>query len=228
MKIGVVVLGFSGLVSVASAAVAQEVPPARTGFQMDVRTGYSIPMGQTGLALSGPGTVATSSPVAMSDVTSAQVPFIVDIGGKVIPQLFLGGYFGLAFGGEAGLAKTACEMNGGACVSVGVHLGLEAQYHILPGGPTNPWLGYGFGFESLGVSSGQSNGDNDLTFGGLQFARLMGGVDFRLNRVFGVGPFVDLSFGRYSSVKSGSVSTDISPTVTHEWLTLGARFVFFP
>ncbi|MEO8904381.1 MAG: hypothetical protein ABI488_18610 [Polyangiaceae bacterium] len=223
MKSGVVVLGLSGLVSLASVAVAQEGPPARTGFQMDVRTGYSIPMGKTGLKIG-----ADSVPLVMSDFTSAQVPFIVDLGAKVIPQLFLGGYFGLAFGGEGGAMKSLCQANGGACVSVGVQLGLEAQYHFLPGGPTNPWLGYGFGFESLGVSLGQSGSDNTLTLGGVQFARLMGGVDFRLNRAFGVGPFVDFSLGRYSSVKAGSASADISPSRTHEWLTLGARFVFFP
>jgi hypothetical protein len=227
MKIGAVVVGLSSLVSFAGVAVAQEVPPARTGFQMDVRTGLSIPMGTTGVT----GVDAnTNAPVTlgMSDVSSTQVPFIVDIGAKVIPQLFLGGYFGLAFGGEAGRAKTACEANGGACISVGVHLGIEAQYHILPDASANPWLGYGIGFESLAVSGGSNNNNDTVSFGGVQFARLMGGLDFRLNRTFGVGPFVDLSFGRYSTFKAGSVSTDISPTATHEWLTLGARFVFFP
>jgi hypothetical protein len=227
MKIGVVVVGLSWLVPFAGVAVAQEVPPARTGFQMDVRTGYSIPMGQTGVGVFDANT-NTSTKLRMSDVTSTQIPFIVDIGAKVIPQLFLGGYFGLAFGGEAGQVKAQCEANGGACISVGVDIGIEAQYHFLPAGSVNPWIGDGIGFESLSVSSGESNSDNNVTLGGFQWGRLMTGVDFRLNRTFGVGPFVDLSFGNYSSIKTGSVSTDISPSSTHEWLTLGARFVFFP
>jgi hypothetical protein len=46
MKFGVVALGTVGLLGLSSAAFAQETPRARTGFQMDIRTGYSIPMGK--------------------------------------------------------------------------------------------------------------------------------------------------------------------------------------
>lgn len=225
MKIGVSVLGLCVVLGWVSAAAAEEVPPARTGFQLALRTGYSIPMGKTGFAV--PNLQTGSVGYGMSEVTTGQVPIIVDVGGKIIPQLFLGGYFGLAFGGEAGGAKAACEYNGGACISVSAYLGIEAQYHILPAGPVNPWLGYGIGVESLAVSEG-NNSNNNLSFGGFQFARLMGGVDFRVNRTFGVGPFVDLALGRYSSVSEGSRSVDINGGPGHQWLTLGVRFVFFP
>jgi hypothetical protein len=223
MKIGALVVGLSGFLSLAGVAGAQEVPRPHVGFQMDLRTGYSIPLGT---AVSSP-IVSDASSLKMSDLASGQVPFIIDIGAKVIPELFLGGYFGLGFGGEAGAVKAACDANGGGCVSVSIHLGVEAQYHILPGGSANPWLGYGIGFESLAVSQGGSGSDS-IGLGGFEFARFMGGVDFRVNRVFGVGPFVDLSLGRYSTVSANSVSTDLTSPVTHEWLTLGARFVFFP
>jgi hypothetical protein len=49
-----------------------------------------------------------------------------------------------------------------------------------------------------------------------------------VNRVFGVGPFLDLSFARYSTISQGSQSQDIPDPATHEWLTVGARFLFFP
>ncbi len=163
----------------------------------------------------------------MSDVTSGQVPFIVDIGAKPIPELFLGGYFGLAFGGEAGAQDQACTLNGGGCVSVGVMVGIEAQYQILPEAKADPWIGYGIGIESLAVSEGSSGGDS-AGLGGVQFARLSGGVDFRLSRTFGVGPFLDYSLGKYSSFSIGSNSQDIADRATHGWLTIGARFVFFP
>ena len=225
MRIGVSLLGLCGVLGWVGAAAAEEVPPARTGFQFALRTGYSIPMGKTGVALPNVQTGSTGS--GMSEVTTGQVPVIIDIGGKIIPQLFLGGYFGLAFGGEAGAAKAVCDYNGGACVSVSAYFGIEAQYHILPAGPVNPWLGYGAGFESLAVSEGNDS-NNNLSLGGFQFARLMGGVDFRVNRTFGVGPFVDLALGRYSSASEGSRSVDINGGSGHQWLTLGARFVFFP
>ncbi len=114
--------------------------------------------------------------VKLSDTVSGQVPILVDVGGKVIPQLFIGGYFGLAFGGAAGALKAACDLDNQACVSVDLNLGVEAQYHFLPDGSTNPWLGYGLGFESLAVSAGRgadANGnirDQTLGLGGFNFA----------------------------------------------------------
>jgi len=70
-----------------------------------------------------------------------------------------------------------------------------------------------------------------LDFGGLEFAHFMGGADFRISRVFGVGPFIDLSLGKFSKVSN---DTNFSSTsgdaqhATHAWIMLGARFVFLP
>jgi hypothetical protein len=219
MKIGALVLCSLGSLSFVAVASAQ-VPRARVGFQMDVRTGISVPLGNA------------EQGGKMSDLATNQVPIIMDIGGKVIPELFLGGYFGLGFGGAAGQTKAFCDVNGFTCVAVSVQLGIEAQYQILPAGRVDPWIGYGLGFESLAVSQG--NGNGSLGYSGFEFARIMAGVDFRVNRVFGVGPFFDLSMGQYSTISqtdtSGVASTNqnIAGTATHEWLTFGARFVFFP
>ncbi len=190
-----------------------ETPPPRVGFQMDIRTGYALPMG----------TFAEN--VKMSDIASGQVPFIVDIGGKVIPELFIGGYLGLAFGGAGGRQKDLCDNSDLDCTVFDIHFGAEAQYHILPGGPVNPWIGYGLGYESLGMSVSRNGTTTSSSVGGFEFARFMGGVDFRVTRVFGVGPFVDLSMATFSTASNGATITEKG---THEWLTLGVRFVFFP
>jgi hypothetical protein len=216
MKLGVLLLGISGLAALTTVAFADEPPRARVGFQMDMRTGYSLPMGHL------------AQGEKMSDLVSGQVPFVVDLGAKVIPELFLGGYFGLSFGGAGGATKAACDATGGSCTGIAVQLGIEAQYQIIPAGLADPWIGYGFGFESLALSETVGGTSNSLSYGGFEFARLSAGVDFRVNRVFGVGPFVDWSLGQYSTISQGSVSQDIPNTATHQWLTLGARFVFFP
>jgi hypothetical protein len=213
MKIGALVLCSLGSLCFVAVASAQ-VPRARVGFQMDVRTGVSVPLGNA------------QQGGKMSDLASNQVPILMDIGGKVIPELFLGGYFGLGFGGAAGQTKNYCDVNDFTCVAVSLHLGIEAQYQIIPAGRVDPWLGYGFGFESVAVSQG--NNSDDVGYAGFEFARIMAGVDFRVNRVFGVGPFFDLAMGQYSTISQGSVSQDITASATHEWLTFGARFVFFP
>ncbi len=109
-----------GLVGISSVALA-ETPPPRVGFQMDIRTGYALPMG----------TFAEN--VKMSDIASGQVPFIVDIGGKVIPELFIGGYLGLAFGREAGKRTFATIAIWTAPSSISISVRKRSN-HILPGG----------------------------------------------------------------------------------------------
>jgi hypothetical protein len=215
MKFGVVALGIIGLSGLSSIALAQ-APPPRTGFQMDIRTGYSVPMGKL------------AEGQKLSDTTSGQVPIIVDIGAKVIPELFVGGYLGLGFGGAGGATANSCDANGVDCVSVSLSLGIEAQYHILPAGQVNPWIGYGLGYQSLAMGASKGGVSSSISYGGFEFARLMGGVDFRVSRVFGVGPFVDLSMASYGRISNGDTSIDIPETAMHQWLTLGARFVFFP
>src|SRR6187401_1598668 len=124
-----------GLATAAQAAAA-EAPPARQGFQMAIRTGYAIPLG------SAAGNVNTSGDLAMSDFVTGQVPVIFDIGGKIGPDFFLGGYFGLGFGGPAGMQSAECDALNASCTALSLHIGIEGQYHIMPGEPVNPWVGY--------------------------------------------------------------------------------------
>lgn len=56
------------------------------------------------------------------------------------------------------------------------------------------------------------------------------GGDYHVTPSFGVGPFVALSLGQYSSAStsSGATSTsnDIPNKAMHEWLTFGLRGVY--
>jgi len=177
---------------------------------MALRTGYALPLGKA------------EEDLEMKDFASGQVPIFIEVGGKPIPHLFIGGYLGFGFGGPAGLLKEAC---GGRCSAASFRIGVEGQLHILPAGLANPWLGYGIGLESIAIGT---SGDDSVGLAGVELARFSAGVDFRLTKVFGVGPFVDFSMGNYSSISVGSLSADIERQAMHEWLTLGARFVFFP
>ena len=222
MKIGAIWVGcVVGLGYVGSARA--QTPAEHTGFQLALRTGLAIPFGEADKGES------------MSDITSVQVPLIVDIGGKPIPELFLGGYFGFGFGGAAGRLGDACSASGASCLSVSLRLGVEAQYHILPSAGVNPWIGYGIGYESVAISMSDNGESASISSAGLEFAHFMGGVDVRMTRVFGIGPFVDVALGKYSSVSSDSsnrssvtVDIDSSRRTTHGWVILGARMVFFP
>lgn len=190
---------------------------------MALRTGFSLPFGK----------VDGDSDAKMSDTVSGQVPLFIELGGKPIKQLFLGAYLGLGIGGVTGDLEDDCDQYDVDCLAFSAHLGAEVQYHILPHEDLNPWVGYGIGFESLSIAVTQGDEDGNLSFGGFQFARFMGGVDFRINRTLGIGPFVDFSLGQYSSYRVDAPAfpddeIDFDDKALHEWLTIGARFVFFP
>jgi hypothetical protein len=212
MKFGVIVLGTAGLSALSNLALAQ-APPPRVGFQMALRTGYSVPLG------------STQKDISLSSTVSGQMQFIYDLGAKPIPQLFLGGYVGTGLG-EGYDPAGVCKSPDADCSGRTIHLGVQAQYHILPGGWVNPWLGYGLGYELLTVETTQYGTSHSSTFTGFQFARFMGGADVRLSRIFGLGLFVDLAMGSYGS--GGANGAPIANTATHEWLTFGARFIVFP
>ena len=230
MKKAFCLLSIAACFAFATTAVAQEAPlspndapPPHVGFQLGLRTGYQVPMGKA--------TGASNS--EMSNTYAGQVPIFIEIGGKPMPSLFVGGYLGLGFGGAAGDFDATCKANGLSCSTFSVRFGAEILYYILPGEMADPWLGYGIGFESSGFTisaGGQSFSANES---GFEFAHLMGGVDFRVSRVFGIGPFVDLSMGEFSRyhadlLTGGIEEGDITNTATHEWLAFGARGVFFP
>ena len=197
-------------------------PPPHTGFQLAVRTGVAIPFGKLEDAKGG----------GMSDTFSPQVPFVLDIGGKPIPNLFIGAYLGLAFGGAGGNFADACERAKATCVGVGVRFGIEAQWHFLPDAKLDPWVGYGIGYAGEGAS-GQANGvTTSLTVAGPEYGHFSGGLDFRLNKTLGIGPMVDFGIGKYTRAKTEALGVaregDIGNTALHERLTLGVRMVVLP
>jgi len=122
------------------------------------------------------------------------------------------------------------------CNGLSLRFGGLVQYNIRPAATVNPWVGVAIGYE-IARSSG-TNGKNSVEnrLAGLELAHLMAGVDFRLGPLFGIGPFADFALGQYSTAETvqnagGRVTTlggDIADSALHEWVTLGARGVFFP
>ena len=212
------------LLGLAGVAQAGEPAPPRHGFQMAIRTGYTLPFGK----------FDAQPDDGLSNAFSGQVPIIFDIGGKIGSHVFLGGYFGFGFGGTGNLLRPACDSAGATCAAVTIRTGVEALYYFLPERLVDPWIGYGIGYE--GTGAGISVPDRpELTFvgRGIEFAHLLGGFDFRLSRTFGLGPFVDFSLGEYINahidVGTGeAVDGHIDSKAMHEWLSLGVRGVFFP
>jgi hypothetical protein len=206
-----------------------EPPPARRGFQMAFRTGVSFPIGS----------ISGADNDAMSRDFGAQVPLFVELGVKLHPMIFLGGYTALSLGAASSDFKTAqgCGQGGRSCLTSALRVGVEVQVHFQPDERIDPWAGYGIGLEAASASaSGGGTPEASESFTGIELARLAGGVDFRFTPLFGIGPYAELAFGTYSHAhvegyagqaqKTGD--SDIANTALHVWPTIGVRGVFFP
>jgi hypothetical protein len=213
------------------APAASAGPAARTGFQAAFRSGFSLPFGD-----------ATGAP---SDTLRRryawQIPIVVDLGAKVTPAIFVGGYLHVGFGSEGSDAQVEgyCDDNDSnlendvSCSVVTLRIGVEGHYHFQPDQKVNPWLGYGIGYEAAiqSLTDRQRGYSETNTSSGVTYAQLSGGVDFRA--LVGGGPFMELSLGRFTHAtveQNGRkvFSGDIEDRAFHAWLTMGLRLVVRP
>lgn len=175
----------------------------------------------------------------LSDISSGVFPFVIDIGLKLRRWLVGGLYLGYS-PGVVGGSLAACGAIG-SCSTASFRFGAQIQVHWLPGSRWNPWISYGAGFESLQLlidtdtSSGQTQQAFKLTFRGAELAHLSLGLDRRFTDVIGLGPFVSVSVGSFSSA-SGLVvggttvaaATQADERALHGWVTAGLRTTLFP
>jgi hypothetical protein len=202
-----------------------EAPDAHTGFQIALRTGFSVPTGS----------VSGAANSSMSTTFKTQIPLLADVGVKLTPNIFLGGLLGLSIGGAGNDYRNGngCpDIPARSCVATDFRIGAELQYHFQPDQRMNPWVGVGFGYESATASASGGGASSSLNVSGWELLKLSGGLDFRLSRTFGIGPWVGLDLGQYTRFHSevAGVPNDgsIQSTALHEWFSLGVRVVFFP
>lgn len=231
-------LAFVFLYSIASVASAQAGGGKPSGLALGLRLGYSIPMGKEG-AIVQPGTTNTSSD-NLSDDFKGRIPIWIDAGYRINPQLYVGAFFQYGFLSVNTDKNTACTQ-GIDCSAHDIQVGANLHYHILPDSSFDPWVGAGLGYEWISLSAkgtvivpgfGSLTADESILVKGFQFLNLQAGGDFKATPDFGVGPFISLSIGQYSSYSmtdnttSQSTSGDLQNKGMHEWLTFGVRGQF--
>jgi outer membrane protein W len=198
-----------------------------TGFEASLRVGYGIPLGD----------VEKNS--KLSDGIGGEVPLIIDIGYRVIPNLFVGLYGQYAFGWVSGVFSDACDASSQiSCSAHDMRLGVEGHFHFMPGEKLDPWVGLGIGYEWLGISASGRGAEASSTISGFEFVNLQAGLDIAVAEHFYVGPFVTLTIAQSSSVSvdcgSGQCGSqfegngDIKDKALHEWLLLGVRGAYAP
>jgi hypothetical protein len=99
----------------------------------------------------------------------------------------------------------------------------------------NPWIGYGLAYEIAwqNIDDHVARRTETSTVEGFQYGRLEGGLDIRLGKVVGFGPYLQVEIGRYTHQRtsvygSETYSGSIASTATHTWIGSGLRLVFFP
>jgi hypothetical protein len=172
-----------------------------------------------------------------------QIPFMLDIGAKFWPNLYLGVYMGFGIGSEGAddRVEDLCEDNDSdgenqiECSAATLRVGIEGRYYFAPAASLDPWLAYGIGIEAASqrIADHPRNRSEETTATGIEFARLGAGFDWRAGRVFGIGPLFEVAAGRYTNTRTEVNGQTvykgaIEEGAVHAWLTLGMRGVFFP
>jgi opacity protein-like surface antigen len=219
----------------ASPEPKRTAPPARRGFQMHVVPLTAITFPIYGDASELPG-----------DNLSARygwqwTPLELGLGAKVVDQIYLGAYLDLGVGGEGSDPHTEGRCEAGndidddvSCSSTTVHAGIEARYSFTPAESMSGFVGYGFGITSGSQTISDAGRYREVsTARGIDYARLSGGLDLRVSRGFGLGPYGMLMIGRYEHQRTEirnvvTFSGKIEDPTVHAWLQLGLRLVIFP
>jgi outer membrane protein W len=230
--IPVTVLAAALVAAAAGAATGAELPGP--GFEIGARAGYAFSAGNIGALPNG-------TDENLSTFVSGQLPLWLDVGYRITPALYLGGFFQYGFGFVNEDRQDGCRNANVSCSASDIRLGVMGRYHLSPAGPVLPWLGFGFGYEwgMFSVNVDQpliGNPDTESTWSGFEFANFQAGADYHLAPRVAVAPFVSVSIGQYQSVSNtttiGSTSTtaneDLAKKSLHEWILIGVRFAFMP
>jgi hypothetical protein len=99
-----------------------------------------LALGSSSRVSSSEASPSSSKSTQLSDVVGPQLTTTVDIGAKIIPSLFLGGYLGLNVGNAGGKLGDACAAAHRSCTSKTHRIGIQAQFHFMPDGKVKrPW-----------------------------------------------------------------------------------------
>ena len=165
------------------------------------------------------GSAVKGSP--MSEGVRSAIPLQLDAGYRILPFLAAGAYVAWA------PATVGSLCGGGTCSASMLRAGVQAEWRFPRMLGLDPWLGAGLGWESSQFKSRIGIDRLEVTRSGWEYLNLQLGANLPVKEKLSVGPFLQLSVGRYGSqtVKSplGDSSGAIADPANHSWLQIGVR-----
>lgn len=190
------------------AARAQDEAPETPGtFELSIGLGYGQGIGPVGHVVP-----------RLQDLGGPGGQFFVSGGWRIDPRWLVGAYAELGVYDSGNLSGTDQALSLAA--------GVEGQYHFLPYGRHDPWLGLGFGWR--GYWSDRGLGFYKLQ--GLDLARVRFGVDYQVTSTFAAGPVlgVTLTDMLWASPPQGTGYSDVNDGKLNTFVFAGfaGRFGF--
>jgi hypothetical protein len=211
-------------------------PPPQPAWAVRPNTGPAAPfwlsLGIGGLFLGGdvePG-------VSASRIFGNQMNLAFEGGFRFTPHFGVGLYADVGVGGPGSEVRSFCNapspdgLGGADCNATTSRIGLLLRHTFQPAAPVTPWLAIGTGFASGTVDASYPGFANErvLRYSGWEIARLVGGVDFRSNQIFGVGFYAGVGFTRYTDFDNSVASISLPSRSTHTTFEAGLRLTLLP
>jgi hypothetical protein len=207
MRIVSAALALASLLLPAAAEAASPVTPV-----VGLRVAFAPAMGDV------------TPDLSLSSVAAWQLPIQLDAGVR-FGRITAGAYGAWAL---AGVGNASCGA-GSSCSASALRLGAQGAYsfHPLQGlAGVAPWAGVALGWERLSHARERLGSRLERTYSGFE-GSIQGGGEWAVAGRFAVGPFLQLSIGRYGSMSldtpEASASADLTSRATHLWLQLGVR-----
>ncbi|MBI3201963.1 MAG: hypothetical protein HYZ29_10500 [Myxococcales bacterium] len=201
-------------------AAAPEPTAARTGFRLGARAAAAFPVGKT----------EAGEDRQLSRVFGTALPLTLDVGAQVSPSFYVGVYGSWVVGSAGTNADAACAKVD--CSVYGARVGLDLELRLAQSGSPLPWLSYAFGWSADEIDLEGGGKTQQHAYGGLDFATLLAGADFKVGDHLAVGPFggVGLSLYLYEvdAVDGTGRNKAVSDPAVHGYIQAGVRGVLFP
>jgi len=192
MKKMLAILGSTTVITAFAAfANAQETPSVpidapKNAAEIGVGLGYSQPTGDL------------TQRDSADDIARAGGEVSADVGYRIDARWLVGLYGG--YGHYHAPGGTSYDIVNSATG------GFQAQYHIMPFGRVDPWIGFGAGYRGLYQSL---ENQNTRAWHGIQLARARLGVDYRVNETVALGPVIGMDVTMFTSQHAPGSSSGV-------------------